>query len=224
MMKSWKLMFLLILVTAVSAACGPKLVYYKPTEVKPSAAEYAEVFGKQLGEVKNEEYRQYLGVTIDNLVLAIRELETNLMPLYIKMYDNRGNPEEAKKLSAAVRKNNAASFASFLKAKKSFQVLLEKNTLLSNPESRKKADSFARSGIDLFDETLTVLNEFRQLTDLIDGYVKAREEWNMSFLTEENEDRYNRLAASIDQRSRGLNKKGLNMMFQLRDLTKEGLL
>ncbi len=58
-----------------------------------------------------------------------------------------------------------------------------------------------------------IQNTIRKLLDITEGYDRARVEMNLSFLTKENEQKFNRLSQIIHQLGEKLNKEG-EVLFQ----------
>jgi len=54
---------------------------------------------------------------------------------------------------------------------------------------------------------LETINTIRKFLDMAEGYNRSRIEKNLSFLTKENEQKYNNIAESLHRSEDGLNKK-----------------
>ncbi len=190
-MKKTVPLFVLLL---TSFGCGPDLVYYPPTQLNPVTVQGLRVAAQ--GAPSNTDAMNSVLHQV-NKVLDLYEAE--LYPVALRMYES-GQLKEYKamnELIARARVANAQMFAAQRELKDALAQLREANGRLPDESTRRQTEAFLLPAERLADDTLIFSNILRQYLDIAEGYDRARREWNRSFLTAENEARFNALAREV---------------------------
>lgn len=221
-MKKIMMLCCLLLVSG----CAPKLVSYPPTAISPSVI-------KELQELKlsssasSQEFGLALRDVAEQSKAAIFLYQEKLFPVCSQMHQKYQKKDYAGTniLIAKARMYNAEWFQSYLALKQSYEKLGEVNNKMPDSAIKTKTDELVASGKKFTERVLTTTNTIREFLDITEGYDRARVEWNLSFLTKKNEQKFNNLSQTLNQSGQELNKEGeefTKLLVELSELLAKG--
>lgn len=192
------------------AGCAPNLdlVSYPPTAINPSVVEGFQNF-KLSSQMPSEEYGIALKNVIEHNKSTILVYQEKLFPLFEQMYQKsqKKNYAGTDVLIAKARGYNAEWSILHLALKNAYEKLGEANKNIDNPTIKAKTDQLVDFGKKFVEEVLDTINTLGEFLDIVEGYDKARVEWNLSFLTKENEQKFNRLSQALHRSGERLNNE-----------------
>lgn len=203
----------------LAAGCAPNLVSYPPTAISPSVVEGLQNF-KLGSQMPSEEYGVALKSVIESNKNTVVFYQQKLFPIFNRMHKKyeKKDYDGTNVLIAKARGYNAEWTNSYKALKSSFEGLSEANKKTSNPAIKAKTDQIVDLGKRFVNEVLNTQNTMREFLNIVEGYDKARVEKNLSFLTKENEQRFNQLSQALHQSGDELNKKGGYLLRRTIDL------
>lgn len=216
----------MVAVMFLGIGCAPNLVSYPPTAINPVVVEGLQNF-KISSQMPNEEYGATIKSVAENSKTAILVYQQKLFPVFDQMHQKyeKKDYDGTNVLIAKARTYNAEWLDSYKALKNVFERLSEANKKTNNPAIKTKTDQFVDFGIGFVGRVLNTQNTIRELLDIIEGYDKARVEMNLSFLTKENEQKFNSLSQALHQSGGSLNKEGeilLQLLVELNELLNKG--
>ena len=208
------------------SGCAPKLVTYPPAAISPSIIKGLQEF-KLSSSVPNPEY----GLAIRNVVEQSKTVtllyQEKLFPVCSQMHQKYQKKDYAGTniLIAKARMYNAEWFQSHLSLKLAYEKLSEANKKTDSAVIKAKTDELIDSVKEFAEKALNTANTIRQFLDVVEGYDRARVEWNLSYLTKKNEQRFNTLSKTLNQAGQELNKNGedlVKLSVELNELLDKG--
>lgn len=199
----------------VMVGCAPNLISYPPTAINPSVVEGFQNF-KLSSQMPNEEYGIALKSVIEHTSGTILIYQEKLFPVFNQMHQKyqKRDYDGVNVLIAKARGYNAEWYNSFLALKNALEKLSEVNKKVDNSAIKAKTEQLVDFGKSFVDEVLSTQNAIRELLDIVEGYDKARVEMNLSYLTKENEQRFNNLSQNLHLSGEHLNEQ-VKVLFQL---------
>jgi len=205
----------LILIGLMVGACAPNLVSYPPTAINPATIEgWREL--RLSSQAPSEEYGSAMKTVVEQFRGTISIYQKKLFPVFNQMHQKYQKKDYSGTniLIAKARAYNAEWVNSYSALKSAYEKLSEANNNLNNSAIKAKTDQFVDFGKELVDRVLNFQSKLRELLDMTEGYDKARVERNLSYLTKENEQKFNNLSQNLYQSGEDFNKK-LEVLFQL---------
>ncbi|OIO65005.1 hypothetical protein AUJ30_01660 [Candidatus Wolfebacteria bacterium CG1_02_39_135] len=225
-MKKLFLILILAELLVMVGACAPNLVSYPPTAINPVIVERLQNF-KISSQMPSEEYGVVFKSVVERNKNAILVYQEKLFPVFEKMHQKyqKKDYEGTDALIAKAKGYNAEWFNSYSTLKSAYEKLSEANKNLNNSTIKAKTDQFVGLGKKFVEEVLDTINTIREFLDIIEGYDKARVERNLSYLTKENEQRFNQLSQALYQSGERLNNEErilLELTIELNELLSKG--
>jgi hypothetical protein len=188
---------------------SPKLVTYPPTAISPLILKELEEF-KLSSSVPSQEYGLAVRNVVERSKAATFLHQEKVFPVCNQMHQKYQKKDYAgmNVLIAKARMYNAEWFQSYLALKQAYEKLGEVNNKMPDGAIKTKTDELVASGKEFAEKVLATTNTIREFLDITEGYDKARVEWNLSFLTKKNEQRFNNLSQTLNQSGQELNKEG----------------
>lgn len=207
--------------------CAPNLVSYPPTAINPVIVEGLQDF-KLSSQMPNEEYGVALKSVIEHNKNAILVYQQKLFPIFNQMHQKyqKKDYDGINALIAKGRAYNAEWLISYKALKSVFEGLSEANNKTGNSAIKAKTEQVVDLGKKFVKGVFDTQNALREFLDITEGYDKARVEWNLSYLTKENEQKFNSLSQSLNQSGERLNKEEeilLQFFVELNELLNKGL-
>lgn len=170
----------------------------------------------------SEEYGVALNSVIEHSKNTTLVYQQKLFPVFNQMHQKYQNKDYdgTDVLIAKARGFNKEWANSYLALKNAYEKLSEANKNISNATIKIQTEQLVESSKALVEEMLNTINAIRALLDITEGYDKARVEMNLSFLTNENEQKFNRLSQRLHQSSSELGKRIANQLNELESLNK----
>lgn len=168
--------------------CAPNLVSYPPTAINPIVVEGLQDF-KLSSQMPNEEYGIALKSVIEHNKNAILVYQQKLFPIFNQMHQKyqKKDYDGINALIAKGRAYNAEWLISYKALKSVFEGLSEANNKTGNSAIKAKTEQVVDLGKKFVKGVFDTQNALREFLDITEGYDKARVEWNLSYLTKENE-------------------------------------
>ena len=207
-------------------SCAPNLVSYPPTAINPVVIEGLQNF-KISSQMPSEEYGVAFKSVIENSKNTVVVYQEKLFPLFNQMHQKyqKKDYDGTNILIAKSRGYNAEWLNSYKDLKSAFEKLSEANKKISNSVVKVKTDQYVDFGRKFVDSVLNTQNTTREFLDITEGYDKARVEMNLSYLTKENEQKFNNLSQNLHLSRENLNKEGetlLQLLIELNELLNKG--
>jgi len=214
-MKRFLLIGLMAIVMFLGIGCAPNLVFYPPTAINPIIVEGLQNF-KISSQVPSEKYGIALKNVIEHNKNAVLVYHEKLFPFFSQGYQRfqKKDYDGTSAFIAKARVYNAKSFNSCKALKSALEELSEVNKKINDSAIKTKTGQVVDFGKEIVDRMLNAQNANRKLWDIFEGYDKARVEMNLSFLTKENEQKFNQLSQGIHESDEKLNKEA-EVLFQL---------
>jgi hypothetical protein len=206
----------------LAMGCAPNLVSYPPTAIDMEIIKGIEEI-KLPPYVPNGHYKAAIENALKQLRNAIAVYQEKLFPIFNQMHQKyqKKDYDGMDGLIAKAKAGNAEWFTAYLAFKTANENLARANGQINNSVINNKTGQIVGAQSKLIRETLSTLNTLRQLLDITEGYNKARQEWNLSFMTKENEDKFNQLSRDANEAGNRLYNDGktLPMLYiELKDL------
>lgn len=195
----------------------PRLITYPPLVI--TSAKELEAF-KLSPSFPSQEYGLALTNVVEQLKFFVSSYQEKLFPVFSQMSQMNQKKRHVgmNVLIAKARGYNAEWFQSYLTFKQDFEKLSEANDKTKDGNIKIKTAKLIDLGRDFTENCLDNTSALRELLDISEGYVKARVEWNLSFLTKKNEQRFNELSTSLHQSGLELNEQADNFKVLLVEL------
>lgn len=221
-----KKIVLIVLFAVLLGGCALNLVSYPPTAINPAVVEGLQNF-KISSQMPSEEYGIALKNVVERQKNTVLIYHEKLFPFFSQMYQRYQNKDYdgTNVFIAKARAYNAESFNSYKALKNAFEELSEANKKTNNLAIKTKTNQFVDFGKKFVDETLNTENTVHDLWNMVEGYNKARVERNLSFLTKENEQRFNSLSRNLHESDEKLNKEAeafFQLLVELNELLSKG--
>jgi predicted O-linked N-acetylglucosamine transferase (SPINDLY family) len=212
-MKKFALIGLVLGLLAMG--CAPNLVSYPPMAINQIVVEGLQNF-KISSQMPSEEYGAAFKNVVENNKNTVVVYQEKLFPIFNQMHQKyqKKNYDGTNALIAKARGYNAKWLNSYKDLKSAFEKLSEVNKKTNNPTIKTKTDQLVDFGIGFVGRVLNAQNTTREFLDIVEGYDRARVEMNLSYLTKENEQRFNRLSQSLHESDEKLNKEA-EVLFRL---------
>lgn len=221
-MRRIVLINLIVAVIFLGIGCAPNLVTYPPTAIDQQIVKGIEEF-KLPPQVPEGHYKDAIENSLKQSMNAIAIYQEKLFPIFNLMHQKyqERNYDGMDALIAKVKAGNAEWFTAYLALKTANENLAKTNEQINNPVIKNKTKQIVDYESKFAQEVLVFLNTLRQFMDITEGYNKARMEWNLSFLTKENEKKFNQLSRDVNEAGKKLNNDGkvfLMLYAELKDL------
>lgn len=225
-MKRFLLIGLMVVVMFLGIGCAPNLVFYPPIAINPIVVEGLQNF-RISSQVPSEEYGIAFKNVIERNKNAVLVYHEKLFPFFSQEYQ-RFQKKDYDGISAFIAKArvyNAESFNSYRALKSALEELSEVNKKINDSAIKTKTGQVVDFGKEIVDRMLNIQNTTRKLWDVFEGYDRARVKKNLSFLTKENEQRFNQLSQSLHESNEKLNKEAevlFRLFIELNELLSKG--
>ena len=227
-MKKIVIISLIVIVIFLGIACAPNLnlVSYPPVAINPIVVEGLQNF-KINSQTPNEEYDIAMNGVIKQYNDAISVYQEKLFPTFDLIYrkTQEKDYDEINILITKTRTYNAEWFVSCLALQRAYEKLGEINKKTNNPVIKAKTDQLVDFGMKFVGKMFNAQNTTIKLLNMAEGYDKSRVERNLTYLTKENEQRYNNLYQNLHQSQENINKEGevlLRFLVELNELLSKG--
>ena len=205
-MKRFLLIGLVLGLLAVG--CAPNLVSYPPTAINPIVVEGLQNF-KISSQMPSEEYGVAFKNVVENNKNTVVIYQEKSFPIFNQMYQKyqKKDFDGMDVLIVKAKISNKEWNDSYLALKNAYEKLGEANKKIGNAVVKTKTEQLIDVSKECIKEMLETISAIRKFLDMAEGYNRSRVEKNLSFLTKENEQKYNDLAESLHRSEDRLNKK-----------------
>jgi len=203
-----KIMLIGLVLGLLAVGCAPNLVSYPPPAINLVVVKGLQNF-KISSQMPSEEYGAAFKNVIENNKNTAVVYQEKSFPIFNQMYQKyqKKDFDGMDVLIAKAKIVNAEWANSYLTLKNAYEKLGEANKKIGNVAIKTKTEQLINVSKECIEEMLETINTIRKFLDMAEGYNRSRIEKNLSFLTKENEQKYNNIAESLHRSKDGLNKK-----------------